>query len=353
MLSKPNSRPISSLRPPRSLQYSLPPIAPLDMTSTTVAFQRSKLSSTSSPRAAPKSECGASVEAVSPREPPRLVFFDTATGQSVGQSGHATDSLATGVSGGKLDMKGSVSVRGTRKEEFEYLEGIISNPRLAGSRNETEKLDGHEARRECFRACASLCVAMRMPCSETVSQELTELPYGGSRKRGGTAVMADSSGVRTVIREYASEQRIRAIKQALWKVLRKPKPAEAAPKSSWRDKFREDDGEVDDLAGFMVKDPSEHSPWVKDRSENSTREPRPQQRRSAHGHSRCAAALSASRPQVPKSQWKKPPMSALLDSPELTPAPSRLPSKAGRRGSMSGAVSKGDTSKGRDRPREG
>jgi hypothetical protein len=273
MLSKPNSRPISSLRPPRSLQYSLPPIAPLDMTSTTIAFQRSKLSSTSSPRAAPKSECGASVEAVSPREQPRLVFFDTATGQSVGQSGHATDSLATGVSGGKLETgKGSVSARGTRKEEFEYLEGIISNPRLAGSRNETEKLDGYEARRECFRACASLCVALRMPCSETVSQELTELPYGGSRKRGGTAVMADSSGVRTVIREYASEQRIRAIKQALWKVLRKPKPAEATPKSSWRDKFREDDGEVDDLAGFMVKA----------RSENSIRASRVRSKGSAH-----------------------------------------------------------------------
>jgi len=246
------------------------------MTSTIVAFQRSKLSSTSSPRAAPKSEGGASAEESSPRQPPRLVFFDTATGQSVGQSGHTTDSLVTGISGGKLDIKaGPVSARGMRKEEFEHLESIISNPRRAGSRNETEKLDGYEARRECFRACASLCVAMRMPCSETVSQELTELPYGGSRKRGGTAVMADSSGVRTVIREYASEQRVRAIKQALWKVLRKPKPAETTPKLSWRDKFRDDDEEVDDLAGFMVKDPSEHSPRATATSEAMAQRTRP------------------------------------------------------------------------------
>jgi hypothetical protein len=46
-------------------------------------------------------------------------------------------------------------------------------------------------------------------------------------------------------------------------------------------------------------------------------------------------------------------MSALFDSPEPTPAPSRLPSKAGRRGSMSGAVSKGDTSKGGKSPWRG
>ena len=34
--------------------------------------------------------------------------------------------------GGKGDTK-PTSARGTRKEEFEYLESIISNPRLAGT----------------------------------------------------------------------------------------------------------------------------------------------------------------------------------------------------------------------------
>jgi len=97
--------------------------------------------------------------------------------------------------------------------------------------------------------------------------------------------MQDTSGIRAVIREYASEQRIGAIKQALWKVLRKPKASAstAAKPPTWRDKIRgnddEDEDGDDDLAGF----------------------------------------------QIPKSQWKQPPMSALLDSVSTPPAPSRVP----------------------------
>jgi len=118
-----------------------------------------------------------------------------------------------------------MSARGTRKEEFEYLEGIISNPRRASTRRINDRLEGGEARRECLRACTQLCVGLRMPCSLALRPEDSAHPFSSSSRKlkDEDRKHRDSSGVRPVFREFASEQRIKAIRTALVRVLRKAK----------------------------------------------------------------------------------------------------------------------------------
>lgn len=121
-----------------------------------------------------------------------------------------------------------LSARGTRKEEFEYLESIISNPRRASNRKMFDRLEGGEVRRECLRSCNQLCVSLRLPCSPSLRLEESDAPFASFRrgKKDEVRKHKDASGVRAVFREYASEQRISAIRTALVRVLRKTKVEE-------------------------------------------------------------------------------------------------------------------------------
>ncbi|EKX34612.1 hypothetical protein GUITHDRAFT_155703 [Guillardia theta CCMP2712] len=129
----------------------------------------------------------------------------------------------------------TVSARGTRKEETEYLESLISNPRRSSS-NRDDEMDEGEVRKDCLRMYTNLCVRLRLPCMPELKADQRLVSNTPKKSHKSQESLSRAPALRTW---DASPARIKAISQALVQTLRMKKE-EPVVKTTWRDKFDEE-----------------------------------------------------------------------------------------------------------------